>query len=213
LPVLLELLDGWQGEQDGRVYVLNTGKARLVHQEMTLKERFQDKIGNPQLAFLLLMAGALGIYFGLGMSGTFVPEVLGAIALLLGIYGIGLFDTNTAGIIFMVLGISLLAAEIFTAGFGVLGIGGGISLLIGAILLPREPLMAMEWYSAFRATAIGMALAVSGLSFLIVTMLFRSRRQWKESGAFFRPASRATAVEELSPCGAVRMRGELWTRW
>ena len=210
LNVLLEKLNGWEGEKGGTPYSLNTAGARLVEKEMTLQERLQDKVSDPQMAFLLLMVGGMGLYFGLGMPGTIVPETLGGIALLLGIYGLGLFDTNTTGIIFIVLGFALLVTEIFTAGFGILGIGGGVSLLMGAILLPSEPLMAADWYSGFRATAIGLALAVSGLSFLIVMVLIRSRRIWKDSGEFFSHAAKAIVTEELSPHGTVRMRGEYW---
>ena len=210
LEALLAELDGWEGEKRGVPLTLATKGAPLLEQEMTLQERFQDKISDPQLAFLLLMVGGLGLYFGLGMPGTIVPEVLGGIALLLGIYGIGLFDTNTMGIIFLVVGFALLIVEIFSAGFGVLGIGGAVSLLVGAIMLPQEPLMAEGWYPAFRATAIGLALAVSLLSFLIVTVLVRSRRLWKESGSFFRAAATALVEQALDPCGTVKMRGELW---
>ncbi len=210
LNALLGELDGWEGEKGGVPYTLTTVGAPLLEQEMTLQERFQDKISDPQIAFLLLMVGGLGLYFGLGMPGTFVPEVLGAIALLLGIYGMGFFDTNTMGIIFLVVGFALLITEIFSAGFGIFGIGGAVSLLVGAIMLPQEPLMAEGWYPAFRATAIGLALAVSLLSFLIVTVLLRSRRLWKESGSFFRAAATARVEQELNPCGTVKMRGELW---
>ncbi len=210
LEALLLALDGWEGEKGGKKYTLATAGAPILEAEMNLQERFQDKVSNPQIAFMLLMVGGLGIYFGLGMPGTFVPEVLGAIALLLGIYGIGLFDTNTMGVIFLVVGFALLIGEIFTAGFGILGIGGALSLLIGAILLPQEPLMAEGWYASFRATAAGMVIAVSLLFFLIATVLLRSRRSWKESGAFFRAAPQAEVVQELAPRGTVRMRGELW---
>lgn len=210
LETLLVELDGWEGEKGGRSFTLATAGAPLLKQEMNLQERFHDKVSDPQIAFLLLMVGGLGIYFGLGMPGTFVPEVLGALALLLGIYGIGLFDTNTMGIIFLVVGFALLISEIFTAGFGILGIGGAVSLLFGAILLPQEPLMAEGWYASFRATAFGVVLAVSLLFFLIVTVLLRSRRRWRESGSFFRAAPRAEVVRELVPCGTVKMRGELW---
>ena len=210
LDALLTELDGWEGVKGGVPFTLSTAAAPLLEQEMTLQERFQDKISDPQLAFLLLMVGGMGLYFGLGMPGTFVPEVLGAIALLLGIYGIGLFDTNTMGIIFLVVGFALLIVEIFSAGFGVLGIGGAVSLLVGAIMLPQEPLMAEGWYPAFRATAFGLALSVSLLSFLIVTVLIRSRRLWKESGSFFSAAATAIVEQELNPYGTVKMRGELW---
>jgi len=207
---LLDELDGWEVTKGGRTFVLSTRGADLIKKEMNLQERVQDRISDPQIAFLLLMAGALGLYFGFSMPGTFIPEVLGGIALILGIYGLGLFDTNTAGIVLIILGVILLVTEIFTAGFGILGIGGGISLLIGAILLPREPLMAEGWYTSFIATAAGVALAVSGLSFLIITVLIRSRRLWREAGDFFRPAQEGIAVEELNPRGTVKTRGELW---
>lgn len=210
LETLLLELDGWQGEKGGKPYTLHTKDAPLLKQEMNLQERFHDSVSNPQVAFLLLMIGGLGIYFGLGMPGTFVPEVLGAIALLLGIYGIGLFDTNTMGIIFIVAGFALLVSEIFTAGFGILGVGGAVSLLIGAILLPQEPLMAEGWYDSFRATVFGAVMAVSLLFFLIATVLLRSRRRWKESGSFFRAAPGAEVVQDLVPRGTVKMRGELW---
>ena len=125
-----------------------------------------------------------------GDAGNSGPRGAGAIALLLGIYGIGLFDTSSAGIIFIVLGLSCVSCrDIFSRLRGA-GHRGGISLLLGSLLLPREPLMALEWYSTFRATAIGVALAVSAICFLIVTMLLRSRRQWKEAGDFFRSHGR-----------------------
>ncbi len=208
--VLLKKLDGYELEKNGLQVTLATGDARLVPGEMNLQERFQARVSDPQLSYLLLVAGALGLFFGLGMPGTFVPEVLGSLALLLGIYGFGFFDTGTTGIIFLVLGFSLVLAEIFTTGFGILGIGGGVGILIGSIMLPQEPLMAVEWYATFRAAAVGIALAVILLSFLIVTVVARSRRQWKESGSFFRAASTAVVTKELNPWGTVKMRGELW---
>jgi len=208
--VLLKKLDGYELEKNGLQVTLATGDARLVPGEMNLQERFHARVSDPQLSYLLLVAGALGLFFGLGMPGTFVPEVLGSLALLLGIYGFDFFDTGTTGVIFLVLGFSLVLAEIFTAGFGILGIGGGVGILIGSIMLPQELLMAVEWYASFRAAAAGIALAVILLSFLIVTVVARSRRQWKESGSFFRAASTAVVAKELNPWGTVKMRGELW---
>ncbi len=210
VTALLEDLHGWEGEKAGRPYTLSTRDAPLVGREMILREKIQDRVSQPEIAFLLLMGGAFFIYMGLGMPGTFVLEVIGGIVLLLGIYGMGLFDTNTTGIILLIVGLSLLTAEFFTSGFGILGIGGGVSLLIGSILLPHEPLMAEDWYTTFLATAIGVAIAVIALSFLVITMFIRSRRGIKEAGSFFRPAPKAVVVDDLSPHGTVKMRGELW---
>ncbi len=211
LEAMLEVIDGFQVEKEGVTFTLSTRDAVLVEREMTLRERVQDQVSDPQIAFLLLMAGAMGLYLGFGMPGTFVPEVLGGIALILGIYGLGMFDTNTAGIVLIVLGIALLAAEVLTTGFGILGVGGGISLLIGAVLLPSEPLMAPDWYPSFLSVAIVVAVSITLLSFLIIYVFFRSRRQWKDrGGSFFKPAQLAVVQEPLSPAGTVKMRGENW---
>ena len=104
----------------------------------------------------------MGIYFGLNAPGTFVPEIGGLILLLLGVYGFGLFDINTGGILILLLGIGLIIAEIFTAGFGILGIGGALCMVIGAILLPLEPLMAADWYNSFRSIVFGTVIAIIG---------------------------------------------------
>jgi len=101
----------------------------------------------------------------------------------MGIYGIGLFDTNTTGIVLLLLGIGLVIAEIFTPGFGVLGIGGAISMLVGALLLPLEPLMSAEWYGSFRLTAIGVVLAFLLLAAVItyaVVLQSPALERWRE---------------------------------
>ncbi len=211
LEAMLEVIDGFQVEKEGVTFTLSTRNAVLVEGEMNLREKVQDKVSDPQIAFLLLMAGAMGLYVGFGMPGTFVPEVLGGIALVLGIYGLGLFDTNTAGIVLLLLGFALLAAEVFTSGFGILGVGGGISLLIGAVLLPSEPLMAPDWYPAFLSIAVSVTIGLTLLSFAIIYVFFRSRRQWKgKGGVFFKPAQQAETMEALAPKGTVKMRGEIW---
>ena len=211
LEAMLDVIDGHQVEKGGVTFTLSTRDAVLVEKEMNVREQVQDKVSDPQIAFLLLMAGAMGLYLGFGMPGTFVPEVLGGIALVLGIYGLGLFDTNTAGIVLLLLGLALLVAEVFTGGFGILGVGGGISLLIGAVLLPSEPLMAPDWYPAFFSIAIAVAVGVTLISFGIVYVFFRSRKKWKgKGGLFFQPDEQAKVMKTLSPGGTVKMRGEIW---
>ncbi len=208
---LLEQLDGREIEKKGRLLTFQTKNAPLVWETMNLRESLQNWLSNPQIAFMLLIFGIMGIYFGLNMPGTFVPEVVGGLMLLMGIYGMGLFDTNTAGIIMLLLGIGLIVAEVFTAGFGVLGIGGAVSLLIGAILLPHEPLMAPDWYTTFQLTAIGMVLAFSIVTILIVQSIIRSRKRWKSGSEYFEPPKTAVVVKELKPEGTVKSRGELWS--
>lgn len=209
---LLRLIDGLTVEKGGRTYTMDTAGAAVVEAEMNLRERFQNWLSDPQIAFLLLMLGVMGIYFGLSSPGTFIPEVIGGILLIMGIYGIGLFDTNTTGIILLFLGIGLIVAEIFTAGFGVLGVGGALSLVAGAILLPHEPLMGADWYGVFRFTAIGVAVAVAVISLLVFQRVVHSRRHSPTGSTLLGAPRRGVVVTEIPAAGTgmVRAHGELW---
>jgi membrane-bound serine protease (ClpP class) len=210
LNELLLELDGYEVEKEGEALIMQTAGARLVDVRMNIGERLQNTLSNPQVAFLLLMLGLAGIYLGLNMPGTFVPEVLGGIILVMGIYGMGLFDISTTGIILLVVGVALIIAEIFTPGFGILGIGGIISLLFGSILLPIEPLMAPDWYHAFRATVIGVVVGVGILLLIVVQAVIGSWRRRKKEPRFFHMPEKAVVVEELSPGGLVSFQGEIW---
>ncbi|MCW3490030.1 NfeD family protein [Dethiobacter alkaliphilus] len=210
LEDLLAQVDGLVVEKQGRSYTLNTADSLLEEQEMNLRERLQNWLSDPQISFLVLMFGVMGIYLGISAPGTFVPEVLGAILLIMGIYGIGLFDTNTTGIILLLLGAGLIIAEIFTSGFGVFGIGGGISLLAGAVLLPVEPLMAPEWYGSFIVMVFGAVVSFTIISLLVAYRVMVSRKRWRHGSQYFDAPRRGVVVEELSPYGMVKSRGELW---
>lgn len=210
LEELLTILDGTEVEKQGRVYRFATAGAVLRQGEMNTREKLQHWLSDPQIAFILLMLGIMGLYFGLSSPGTFVPEVIGGILLLMGIYGIGLFDTNTTGILLLILGIGLIIAEIFTAGFGILGIGGAVCLVAGAVLLPIEPLMAADWYRSFRLTAIGTVIAVTVLVLVVAQRVLRSRKRWTDGSNFFKPPPAGVAVSKIAPEGMIRARGELW---
>ncbi len=207
---LMNIVDRIEIEKLGKVHKLNTAGAPVKQDEMTIGEKFQNWLGNPQIAFLVLMAGFLGIYFGLSAPGTIVPEVAGVILLIMGIYGIGLFDVNTTGIILLLLGLGLIIAEIFTSGFGILGVGGALSIVAGAIMLPVEPLMASDWYTSFIVTVIGVVLGLLIIILVIVQRIVHSRRRWTGGSAHFNPPEKGVAVNDLDPEGRIKARGEYW---
>ncbi len=207
---LLELLDGVTIEKQGVEYTLNTVGAPLVEDEMTMAERFQNWLSDPQISFLVLMAGILGLYFGFSSPGTIVPEVGGAILVVLGIYGIGLFDVNTTGVVLLLLGLALIAAELFTSGFGVFGIGGAVSLLAGAVLLPIEPLMPGDWYGTFLVTVVGTVLGMVIIILVVVQRIIHTRRTDTGGSDYFNPPVKGVTVTDLNPEGMIKSRGELW---
>ncbi len=210
VPDLLQQLEGTTIEKQGQVYRLNTAEAVVIEDEMTISERLQNWLSDPQIAFLVLMLGVLGIYFGLSAPGTIVPEVTGAILVVMGIYGIGLFDTNTTGIVLLLLGVGLIAAEIFTSGFGILGIGGSLSLVAGAVLLPTEPLMARDWYGTFLVTVVGTVLGLVIIIIVVAQRVIHSRKTWTGGSAYFNPPEKGIVVKELNPEGMIKAGGELW---
>lgn len=207
---LLSAIDGLTVEKQGITYNLNTENASLLRDEMTVRERLQNWLSDPQISFLVLMLGVLGIYFGLSAPGTIVPEVSGVILLVLGIYGIGLFDTNTTGVVLLLLGVGLISAEILTSGFGILGIGGAASLVAGAVLLPTEPLMARDWYGTFLVTVIGTVLGLVIIIIFVAQRVIHSRKTYTSGSSYFNPPKNGVVTAKIDPVGMIKSRGELW---
>ena len=133
-----DLLD----QLDGRTVVTVSGEHTLELTDYDLqplkmqwRERFVDFIANPNIAFLLISLGSLGLVFELMTPGTIGPGIAGIICLGLGFLALGNLPFNWAGVAFIVLAVVLAALEIFISGFGALGIGAVVSLIIGGLLL------------------------------------------------------------------------------
>jgi len=205
LTSLLAAVDGREVRLKGQTRVLRTAGARAVERPRTAMERFNDAVSDPQIAYLLLMGGVVGLYLGITAPGTFVPETLGALSLLLGIYGMGLFSTSAIGFVLLLLGLGLITAEIFTPTVGILGVGGVVSLALGAFLLPEEPLLPGEWYGTFRVTVLATATGLGIVALTLVAGVVRSRRRRGTPSL-----GEGRVVKRLDPMGMIRYRGELW---
>ena len=137
-----DLLDQAQGRKvdvNGSKQELSIKTARVVPYEMSLKQRILNSIAHPNIAYLLMMAGILGLYMEFSHPGTIFPGVAGAICLLLAFASLQLLPINYTGLALMVFGVGLLVGEAFIPSFGVLGIGGIISLALGSLLLFDTP--------------------------------------------------------------------------
>jgi membrane-bound serine protease (ClpP class) len=110
----------------------------------------------------------------------------------------------------LLLGLGLIIAELFTTGFGILGIGGALSMVAGAVLLPMEPLMAREWYTTFLITVVGTVIGLLIIIIFIAQRIVDSRRRYKDGSAYFNPPQKGIVVNELKPEGMIKARGELW---
>ena len=135
MPALLAALDGQTvltvvGEQ-----TLQLDDVEVREVKMQWRERFVDFISNPNIAFLLLSLGSIGLIIEMLTPGAIGPGIAGIICLGLGFLALGNLPFNWAGVAFILLAIVLAALEIFVSGFGALGIGAAVSLVVGGLLL------------------------------------------------------------------------------
>ncbi|HZK17771.1 MAG TPA: nodulation protein NfeD [Clostridia bacterium] len=207
LGTLLDQINNTEVKMEEETITLVTKGAEIINVPMNFSEDLQNKVSDPQIAFLLLAAGAAALYFGLSTPGTVVLETLGALLLILAVYGMGLFSTSATGIILIVLGLVLIAAELFTAATGVFAVGGAASIILGALLFPQEPLLPGNWYSLFLKTVFGTGIVLALTGILIATAVIRSRRKRYTAK---QPLKTGRVVKEINPVGMVKVRGELW---
>ncbi|MCZ6625090.1 MAG: ATP-dependent Clp protease proteolytic subunit, partial [Deltaproteobacteria bacterium] len=132
---LLRQAEGKKVDVDGRQLTLSFKDVRVERFEMGLKQKIINTLSDPTIAYLLLMAGILGLYMEFSHPGVIFPGVAGAIALLLALTSFQLIPFNYAGLLLILLGIALLVGEAFVPSFGILGIGGAVSLGLGSLLL------------------------------------------------------------------------------
>lgn len=205
---LLQKLDGRRVRMfSGQEVVLNT-KDRPVHElEMDARQRFLAFISDPNIALLLFVTGVLLLYFEFTNPGFVAPGVIGAISLILALLGFYILPVNVVGVLLIILAFVLFILEVKVQGFGILGIGGIISMLIGALMLVETPQPELG-IQLSTALAIVVPFAVILLLLLRLTVrAFRSRVTTGEVGLI---GEVGTARTELNPEGKVFVHGEYW---
>jgi membrane-bound serine protease (ClpP class) len=206
-----ELLQSLKGKKvklfSGEEVTLPQDLGILKPVEMTLRQRILLAISDPNLALLLGLAGVLLLYFEFSNPGMIAPGVLGALCILLSLIGFSLLPINFVGVLLIILAFGLFIAEIKVQGFGILGIGGVIAMLIGALILVDAP------QPELKITPM-MALAVVipfGLIFmLLIRLAVRSLRLKVETGLEGMVGSIGIAHTPINPEGKVHIRGEYW---
>ncbi len=191
-----------------RTVTLQLLDAPVVFNDRTLIERFFSILSDPNIAFLLLSLGGLGIFFELLNPGTLVPGVFGVIALVLAFFSLGTLPVNWAGVALIGLAFALFVAEVFVSGFGVLGIGGAVSLILGGLLLTStsNPSFQVE-----RWLVVGVAVVIAAFFIVVVGALMRSRRMAPlQMGADALIGQHAVARSVLDPEGIVFVSGARW---
>jgi membrane-bound serine protease (ClpP class) len=208
---LLRRLDGRTIHRfDGRTTMVRTAHADVQRIEMTRRQRFLSAIAHPQVAYLLLTLGILGLTVELWNPGAIAPGVIGGLALLLAFFAFQIVPVNTAGLLLILFGLALLVLEIKVPSFGVLGIGGVVSLLIGSIMMTRQVPGIRVGLGVIVPVALGLAVIVVGLG----RLAFKSQRQAPLSGveAMLGEVGRARTPVTSDTAGCRRARRDLARR-
>ncbi len=210
-PDMKSLLAGLDGrgyeKPQGEQRTLHVADARVRDFEMNAVQSFLSTLLHPNIAYLLMTLGMLGLYFELAHPGAIFPGVLGGISLLLGLYALSVLPVRFAGVALILLGLGMLIAEIKVTSYGLLTVGGLTSFVLGSLILFRSPEPALRLSLSVVATVAGFFLAVTMLLF---AMVMRNARNPIRTGAEALLGARAEARTPLTPTGKVFVEGEWW---
>jgi len=207
LKTLLDDIDGMTVSTAFGDRKLATKGAGVVDFEMGWRLEFLKILSNPEVAYILMMLGMLGIYLELSNPGLIVPGVVGAMALLLAFYSFNTLPVNYAGIGLIILGLLLFLLEIKVTSFGMLSVAGVICLILGSIMLIDSPLPYMRislWIILPVAGGTGLFAAI------LVRMAIRSHRSKVSTGAEGIVGEAGVALSDISPEGSAFVQGTYW---
>jgi membrane-bound serine protease (ClpP class) len=208
-----ELLDKLNGREitrfDGKATKLALQGCRLEGFELTARQKFLARIVEPDIFFVLLLAGVLGLYTEFTHPGAVAPGVIGGICAVLALYAMHLLPVNFAGLLLIAFAIFLFILEAKLTSHGVLLLGGMVSMILGAMFLIRSPLTP-------GGVSLGVALSVTVPFALIAVFLMRlvlKSRKWKSVTGKEELIGAEGVVTSDLPAGGVgmiRVHGELW---
>ena len=204
---LLQQVNGRTVTVQDRDWVLDTNGLVLETIEPDWRNELLAIITNPNITYILMLLGIYGLFFELANPGYVLPGVIGGISLLLALYALQVLPINYAGLGLMFLGLALMVGELFMPSFGILGIGGVVSFVIGSILLfDRE--------SGNLAVSMPLIIAVSVLSagffLIVIRALHTARRRPVVTGAEELIGSTGQVIADFSGTGTIYIHGEQW---
>ncbi|HUJ32062.1 MAG TPA: nodulation protein NfeD [Candidatus Acidoferrum sp.] len=194
---------------DGSTAQLALANPVITVQEMTAREKFLSRIVQPDVFFILLIVGVLGLYTEFTHPGLFAPGVIGGIALVLALFAMHMLPVNLTGLLLIILAIVLFVLEAKYPTHGILGVGGVIAMVLGALMLVRSPLTG-GGVSLWVALAVAIPFAI--IIVILARLVLRSRR-WKVSTGkeeLVGEEGEVTQALGSGDAGMVFVHGELW---
>lgn len=207
LPALLKKLDGRKVQMGQASVTLQTKNVEVLEFPIGWRLELLKALSDPNIAYLLMTLGTIGLLAELYNPGAILPGIVGAISLILGFYSLQSLPINYAGVLLLILGVVLFVLEATVTSYGLLAIGGVLSMLLGSLMLIKTdaPFLQISW---------GVIIPVVGLaafvSFAMVGMGLRAMRRPPVTGGEGMIGLVGVAKTRLSPRGRIAVRGELW---
>ncbi len=207
LTDLLTQIDGHKVSTALGDKTLFTKNAATTRIEMGLREKILDTLSNPNIAYILMMAGLLGLYFELSNPGAIFPGIVGGISLILAFFAFQTLPVNYAGILLILLAVILFILEIKVTSFGMLSVGGIIALTLGSLMLFDSP---ASFLRVSLDTIIPVVAVTSGLLILAVSLAIKAQRRKPTTGKEGLLGEIGVAKSTIDPQGKVFIHGEYW---
>ncbi len=205
---LLKWLDGRTVKRfDGRSEKVETSAAEVVVVAPSTGDKLLSVIAHPNIAYLLMLLGLVGIYFELSHPGAILPGVLGGVALLLALFALSVLPVNYVGVLLILLGISFFVLEVKVVSYGLLTVAGLVSFIFGSLMLIRSPFPALR---VGLAVVLPTALAVAFVVIFLLARVLRSYRRQPLTGAKGLVGEFGEVAVALEPSGKVFVHGEYW---
>ena len=204
---LLQQLEGLTYLRNGKKITFSAPGAQLKLIEMNWRQQVLNALSNPNIAYLLMMLGILGIFFEISQPGVILPGVIGAIAILLAFFALSTLPVNYVGVLLILLAVVLFVLEVKVVSYGILSIGGIIAMAFGSLML----IDSSEPYLQISRAVIAATVAVSAGFFLLATwMVIRTQRRPVSSGQEGMIGECGQVVETIDGKGQVFVHGEYW---
>ena len=207
IPDLLDKIDGRTLKTPRGTVTLTTRGAPVKAIEIGFRDRILNVITDPNVAYVLMMLGMLGLFFELSNPGVILPGVIGGISLILAFFAFQSLPINYAGLLLILFGIILLIAEIKIVSHGILAIGGIVSMALGSLMLFDAPEIGLRvsWWAI-----VPMVGTTAGFFLFVVTAAVRALGRHQLLGPSGLVGRLATVKERLAPEGQVLVYGEIW---
>lgn len=208
VPSLIRWADGKTIKRfNGTKTVLRVAGKPMTRYEMSLKQRLLSWIMDPNVAFILMSLGMLALWAEFNHPGAILPGVVGLIAILLSVFALNLLPTRYAAFALIVVAFVLFALEAKFTSYGVLGAGGVICMIFGALLLVDGPIPEMRVHLL---TAIIVSVPLGVIAVFLMTLVIRAHKNRVVTGTEAMIGEIGVARTPIAPVGKVFVHGELW---